>query len=150
MKIRDAEAKDAAQLDMLLTRLIRDEAQYDRNLRPDCQVTDNYSSKIGLDGHKLLLIEEAGEIVGYLYGYVCQVPGICKSPFAFLDAIFIDEKHRRKGYASMLIAQFREFAMERGACRIELTVVSDNTDAIDLYRKLSFVETKKHMKLEIS
>lgn len=143
MKIRDAELKDAQQLDLLLTRLIRDESKYDRNLNRECEIRDNYSSRIGPDGHKLTLIEEDGEIVGYLYGFIHHVPGVYQSPIAILDALFIDEKHRRKGYASMLIAEFRAFAAENGACRIELKVVSDNKHAVDLYTKLSFVETKK-------
>ena len=149
MKIRDTIPKDAEQLDLLLTRLIRDECQYDSNLNPDCEIHENYCHRIGLDGHKLLLAEEDGEIVGYLYGFVYEVPGICKAPIAALDALFIDERHRHKGYATMLIAAFREFAIEKGACQMELKVVSANKQAVDLYQKLSFAETKKYMKLEL-
>ena len=149
MVIRDAEARDAVQLDKLLTRLIQDEAQYDSNLNRDCEIRDNYCHRIGLEGHKLILIEEGEEIVGFLYGFIQHVPGICKSPFAILDALFIDEQHRRKGYASMLISEFRTFAIKNSACRIELKVVSDNKHAVDLYEKLSFSETKKYMKMDI-
>jgi ribosomal protein S18 acetylase RimI-like enzyme len=49
----------------------------------------------------------------------------------------------------MLINTFRAFAAEKGACRIELKTVSGNQCAIDLYRKLSFTETKKYMKMEL-
>ena len=62
MKIRNAEPKDAEQLDMMLTRLIQDESRYDRNLNRECEIKDNYCNRIGLDGHKLILIEENGEI----------------------------------------------------------------------------------------
>ena len=149
MKIRDAEIKDAKQLDMLLTKLIHDEAQYDSNLRSDCQIKDNYCHRIGLEGHKLILIEEDGEIAGYLYGFIYHIPDIYKSPIAIIDALFIDKPYRRRGYASMLIDAFRAFAAENGACQIELKVLSGNTHAVGLYNKLSFVETKKNMKLEL-
>ena len=112
MKIRDAEAKDTQQLDMLLAQLIREEAQYDGNLNRACEIKDNYCHRIGLEGHKLILIEVEEEIVGYLYGFIHHIPGVYKSPIAILDALFIDEKHRRRGYASMLIAAFRTFAKE--------------------------------------
>ena len=149
MIIRDAEAKDAAKLDWLLTQLIRDEAQYDSNLEPTCVAADNYGSKIGLNGHKLLLIEEDdGQIVGFLYGFLCHVPGIWRSPVAFLDALFIEVQHRRKGYASRLIAAFRAYARENGACRIELKVVAGNDPAVKLYQKLSFSTARYHMKSE--
>ena len=56
MKLRDATPADAARLDELLTKLIHDEAQYDSNLNGSYVVTDNYLDRIGLEGHKLLLI----------------------------------------------------------------------------------------------
>ena len=149
MRIRDAELKDANQLDALLTGLIRDEAQYDCNVNRTCEIKDNYCRLIGMEGHKLLLAEEDGEIVGYLYGFIYRVPGVYKSPGAILDALFVEEKHRRKGCASMLISGFREFARENGACQIELKVMSGNDRAINLYRKLSFAEMKKHMRMEL-
>ena len=149
MIIRDAELKDARQLDLLLTRLIRYEAQYDSNLNGNCEINENYCNRIGLEGHKLILAEEDGEIIGYLYGFLYHIPGVYESPIAILDALFIDEKHRRKGYASKLIAEFRTFARENGAVQIELKVVSNNKNAVDLYRKLSFMETKKYMKMSL-
>ena len=149
MKMRDAEAKDAQQLDVLLTKLIREESRYDSNLNEACEIRDNYIGRIGLDGHKLILIEEDGEIVGYLYGFIYDVPGVYKSPIAILDALFVEEKHRRKGFASMLIDAFRTFAKENGACRIELKVISGNEPAAGLYEKLYFSETKKYMKMEL-
>jgi len=147
--IRDAEPKDTEQLDMLLTRLIRDEGKYDSNLDPKCEIKENYCNRIGLEGHKLILAEEQGKIAGYLYGFVYHVPGICIAPIAVIDALFVDEKHRRKGYASKLIAEFRTFAIENKACQIELKVVSDNQNAVALYEKLSFTETKKYMKMQL-
>ena len=56
MKLRNATTADAARLDTLLTRLIHDEVQYDSNLNGSYVVTDNYRDRIGLEGHKLLLI----------------------------------------------------------------------------------------------
>ena len=147
MELRDAEMKDAKQLDRMLERLIREESRYDGNLRRDCHIQNNYCDRIGMDGHKLILIEDCGEILGYLYGFVCHVPGIYQSPIGIVDALFVEEKHRRKGYASMLISAFKEFAKENGACRVELKVVSDNEPAVALYKKLSFTETRKYMKL---
>lgn len=149
MKIRDAEKKDAKQLDMLLTRLIRYESQYDNNLNSDCEMKENYCNLIGLDGHKCILIEEEGEIIGYLYGFIYHIPAIHKFPTAIIDALFIDEKYRRKGYASMLITEFRKFAVENGASQIELKVVSDNLGAVGLYEKLTFAETKKYMQMKL-
>lgn len=149
MKMRDAKAEDTSRLDALLSKLICDESQYDGNLNQECEVKDNYCGRIGLDGHKLLLIEDNEEVVGYLYGFIYHIPGIYKAPIAIIDALFVEEAHRRKGYASMLISEFKKFAGENGVCRIELKVMSDNMPALSLYEKLSFSETKKYMKMEL-
>ncbi len=149
MRIRDAELKDAKQLDKLLSKLIQYESQYDSNLVHDCIIEDNYCNRIGLDGHKLILVEENEEIMGYLYGFIYHVPGVYKSPIAIVDSLFVDENHRRKGYATLLMKVFRNFAIEKGACQIELKVVSENRPAVDLYNKLTFMETKKYMKIKL-
>lgn len=149
MKIRDAKIKDANRLDELLTELIHDETQYDHNLNNNCVITENYISRIGLEGHKLLVAEIDNKIIGYLYGFIYQIPNIWNEPVAILDALFIEEKYRRNGYASMLIEEFKVFAKENGACRIELKVVTNNKCALKLYEKHNFEETKKYMYLEI-
>lgn len=149
MKLRDAEPGDAPKLDELLTRLIRDEAQYDSNVNGDCVITDNYAGRIGLEGHKLLLIEEGGEIVAYLYGFLYEIPGVYRRPMAILDALYVEEEHRRKGYASALITAFKAFAAESGVCRIELKALSNNEAALGLYETCGFCETKKYMKMEL-
>ena len=149
MIIRDAVVTDAEHLDMLLEKLIQDESQYDSNLNRNCEVKDNYCHRIGLDGHRAILVEEQGTIVGYAYGFLYSVPGIYHSQIAILDALFVDEQHRRKGYATKLISAFRTFAKENGACRLELKVLSNNKSAMALYEKLSFTEMKKYIKMEL-
>ena len=126
MKLRDATPADAARLDELLTKLIHDEAQYDSNLNGSYVVTDNYLDRIGLEGHKLLLIEDEGEIIAFLYGFLYEIPGMFVKPIAILDALYVEEAYRRKGCAAQLISAFKSFAAESGTCRVELKVLSRN------------------------
>ena len=146
--IRDATPEDASYLDSLLTRLIRDESHYDPNIRTDAAVVDNYGQRIGLPGHKLLVCETEGHIVGYLYGFVYCIENIMRRPVAILDALFVDEAYRHQGCASMLISEFHKFAAENGACRMELKVLTENTGAIRLYQNQGFSETKKYMVMD--
>lgn len=147
--IRDAIPEDASKLDELLTELIQDEAQYDANLNVNCVVTDNYSGRIGLEGHKLLVAECCEKTVGFIYGFIYHIPEMMNNPIVILDALFIDEKYRRMGIAHMLFSEFKKFAQESGACRIELKVLSRNTAALELYSNLSFTEAKKYMFLNL-
>ena len=95
MKLRDATPADAARLDELLTKLIHDEAQYESNLNGSYVVTDNYLDRIGLEGHKLLLIEDEGEIIAYLYGFLYELTGMIEKPIAIHDALYVEEAYRR-------------------------------------------------------
>lgn len=149
MKLRDATPADAARLDALLTKLIRYEAQYDSNFIDSYVVIDNYLDRIGLEDHKLLLIEDEGEIVAFLYGFLYEIPGMLAKPIAILDALYVEEAYRWKGCAAQLISAFKSFAAESGACRIELKVLSNNETALRLYEKLSFKETKKYMTMDL-
>ena len=149
MNLREAVPADAARLDALLTKLIHYEAQYDSNLIDSYVVTDNYLDRIDLEGHKLLLIEDEGEIVAFLYGFLYEIPGMFAKPIAILDALYVEGAYRRKGYAARLISAFKPFAEENGACRIELKVLSRNEAALRLYEKLSFKETKKYMTMDL-
>lgn len=150
MKLREAAPADAARLDALLTKLIHYEAQYDPNLKRSYVVADNYRDRIGLEGHKLLLIEDGGEIAAFLYGFLYEIPGMFAKPVAILDALYVEEAYRRKGCATQLISAFKAFAAESGACRVELKVLTDNETALHLYEKLLFKETKKYMAMELS
>ena len=143
MKLRDATPADAARLDELLTKLIHDEAQYDSNLNGSYVVTDNYLDRIGLEGHKLLLIEDEGEIIAFLYGFLYEIPGMFVKPIAILDALYVEEAYRQ------LIYPINSFAAESGTCHVELKVLSRNETALRLYEKLSFKETKKYMAMDL-
>lgn len=144
--IRKARMEDANTLDAMLTELIGYETRYDSNLDASYQVQDNYARLVEEPGCALLVAEAEGRIVGFLYGFLYQIPGMHVKPMALLDALFVSEPYR--GIATALFSAFRRFAAEKGACRIELKVMSRNENALRFYEKLSFQECKKYMTLD--
>ena len=144
--IRKARMEDANTLDAMLTELIGYETRYDSNLDASYQVQDNYARLVEEAGCALLVAEAEGRIVGFLYGFLYQIPGMHVKPMALLDALFVSEPYR--GIATALFSAFRRFAAEKGACRIELKVMSRNENALRFYEKLSFQECKKYMTLD--
>ena len=147
MVIRKAMKSDGAALDALLIKLIRDETRYDSNLSPEVVIKDNYSERIETEGNTAFLAEDDGTIVGYLYGFLYQIPGMMLRPVAIMDALYVEEAYRGQGIARELFQRFREFAEEGHAGKIELKVLSDNTKAMALYETLGFCEKKKYMEL---
>lgn len=145
VRIRDAKATDAAILDDMLTRLVRYEAKWDSNINSQYTAENNYGNMIGQPGYKLIVAEVDDEIVGYLCGFIVQMP-TQKMPTAILDAIYVDEHCRNKGCASAMISEFKLFALNEGAATIELKVFSDNEPANKLYSKIMFEENKKYLR----
>lgn len=102
MVIRKAMKSDGAALDALLTKLIRDETRYDSNLSPEVVIKDNYAQRIEEEGSSAFVAEEDGNIVGYLYGFLYQIPGMMLRPVAIMDALYVEEAYRGQGIAREL------------------------------------------------
>lgn len=145
MHIRQAQAKDGAAMDALLTELIRYEARFDANMDPTATVTDNYARLLDQEECVAFVAEEDGRVVGYLYGLVYELPGMLYRPVARLDAPYVQEAHRGKGAVKALCRAFAALAAERGAVKMELKVFCRNAPALGLYEALGFRETKKYM-----
>ena len=56
--------------------------------------------------------------MGYLYGFLYQIPGMMLRPVAIMDALYVEEAYRGQGIARELFQRFREFAEEGHAGRI--------------------------------
>ena len=145
MRIREAKQEDCAALDALLTKLIRDEVRYDPNLCESFTVENNYARQLEQKGCKAFLAEENGAVVGYVYGYVFDIPQMFRRPVAVLDALYVEEAFRCRGIARQLLEAFRRFAEERHAGAVELKVLSENAGAVRLYEAMGFSENKKYM-----
>ena len=145
IKIRDAKTTDAAILDNMLTKLVHYEAKWDSNINSQYAAENNYGNMIDQPGCKLIVAEVNDEIVGYLCGFIVQMP-TQKKPTAILDAIYVDEHCRNMGCASAMINEFKLFALNEGAVTIELKVFSNNEPANKLYSKMMFEENKKYLR----
>ena len=68
----------------------------------------------------------------------------------WVEWIWIEPEHRRRGYATAALYRLEAEARRRGATRCGLDVWMDNPGAVALYRKLGYATTKASMVKELA
>ncbi len=86
---------------------------------------------------KFLIYEENSEAVGL----ISVTRGKWrKNHVATIGGIAVPSSHQGKGVATRMITQLIDILIQEGLTRLELFVESDNPNAINLYKKLGFIE----------
>jgi ribosomal protein S18 acetylase RimI-like enzyme len=76
---------------------------------------------------------------------VASVTTVVEAPWddtpagAFIIEVMVHPAHRRRGLATCLLSLAAKESRQRGRETVALRVISDNTKALSLYRKLGFV-----------
>jgi GNAT superfamily N-acetyltransferase len=91
-----------------------------------------------LPGYELIVAEEAGKVVGTTV--LAILPGMAHgvSPFAVIEYVVVDEKHRCKGVGKKLMEYCIECAKKASCYKIMLTSDKRRTEAHEFYKSLGF------------
>ncbi|HET7465118.1 MAG TPA: GNAT family N-acetyltransferase, partial [Candidatus Dormibacteraeota bacterium] len=95
--------------------------------------------------HHLFLALAGGKPVGFVSGVELTHPD--KGTEMFLYELAVDERHRRMGIASELIAALRDLARKRGCYDMWVLTDHDNKAALGTYRKSGTDEESSHVML---
>ena len=93
-----------------------------------------------------------GVIVGYAITNVIHRP---LSPYNLersyyhVEEFGVDEKHRRMGAATALIAYMRDDAKAKGLNKIELDMWSFNDSALAFYEAVGFTTYRRYMEMDV-
>ena len=114
--------------------------------------TENFLESFFENDDKVIflgIIDE--EIVAYSFLECMNVsmPMMVKRKFAYVHDFAVLERFRRQGIASRLMAYVEEYAIERGASRIELAVHLFSEDAITMYEKIGFSPRAMRMEKDL-
>jgi aminoglycoside 6'-N-acetyltransferase I len=72
-----------------------------------------------------------------------HVNGCATSPVAFLEGIYVQPKHRRKGLARLLCRAVEDWAKRIGCREFASDALIDNTSSHSMHRALGFEETER-------
>ena len=139
MVIRVLDDERANICDILLTKLIQDERQYDKSIDKGFVVKDYFKNVIKNEENILLCYEENNIIKGYIY--LKQIINNNKKGY-LIDGLYVEELYRNKGIASKLIEKALNITKDNGIEVLEINVMSQNKKAIKLYKKYGFNEFK--------
>lgn len=91
------------------------------------------------DPHRLVLIAvDDGVVVGHLTGVVTEPTTMRPVRVATLSSLYVFADHRRGGVGARLVGEFRTWAGQRHADRLEVTAYAANERALAFYRQQGF------------
>ncbi|TVT29428.1 GNAT family N-acetyltransferase [Salinicoccus cyprini] len=74
---------------------------------------------------------------------VDYVPGAESSPAGYLEGIFVENEHRRKGYARTLVDACEQWATDKGCSDFASDCLLDNHNSIEMHQHLGFTEVER-------
>ena len=93
----------------------------------------------------LFTAKRKGEAVAFAQ---CQlrhdyVEGTASSPVGYLEGIFVDEAHRKRGLAAALLRACEAWAKEQGCAEFASDCELDNTDSLRFHLAAGFTEANR-------
>jgi GNAT superfamily N-acetyltransferase len=82
-----------------------------------------------------LIVESAGEVVGYAIFYTTFSTFECRSGI-WLEDVYVRPEHRRGGIGLRIMEHLAALALERGHVRFEWVALDWNQPALNFYAKL--------------
>jgi len=109
---------------------------YDEHLREDTEGYVRLNPKEAV----LFVAEDNNELIGYIYGRVLNRPKKVFSKVGMVEDWFVEEKYRGRKVGAMLWKKLIEWFKNKGCNCLELDVYPKNKHAVNIYRKLGFID----------
>ena len=139
--------EEANYCDKLLTKLIREESLYENVIFIDFIVNDYFKNEIKNKNNILLVYEENGIIEGYIYLKAIKD----EEQIGYLiDGLYVEEEYRNQKIATKLLEYSLSILSEKKISFVDINVLSKNTIAKKLYKKIGFEEYKIQMRKRIN
>lgn len=138
--LRPFKQEDALGVKELILAILTGEYPFDKSAYSDSDL-DRIGEVYGGKNDSFFVIEDGGEVVGTV-----GVKGETKDD-ALLRRLFVDLKHRKRGYGAELLTRAIEFCKGQGYRRIIFRCTDRMADAMKLCTRKGFTETET---LEVS
>lgn len=145
MEIREVKTIEEARIcDTLLTKLIQDEAKYNKLVNQNF-VVNNYFENIYMnETNSLLIAVDNNIIIGYIFNKLIDSE-VDNIKVSLIDGLYVETNYRNKGIASSLIEASLKWAKTNNVNAVKIKVITENQAALKLYEKYNFGEIAKEM-----
>ncbi|MCH5198830.1 MAG: GNAT family N-acetyltransferase [Oscillospiraceae bacterium] len=116
------------------------------------QSAEFIESIISEDSSDILVYEDSGIIVGFILLQAKTRPDfsfMIQGKYCYIMDIIVTENSRGNGYATELLNAAKNWAKEKECVFLNLDVLTNNTGAIALYKKLGFIPKAQEMYCKI-
>ncbi len=153
MKIITAQTKFANDIAVLYSGLNESMGESAPNYFKKAEQSIDYINEIISEADSDFIIAvDNNKVIGFaLVESKSTPPFDCFVPhkYTYLMDLFVDKSYRKQGIAKALMAAVKQWANEHEADFIELTVMSNNDNAISLYEGLGYNDFAKRMRLKL-
>lgn len=110
---------------------------------------NSFKEHLNSDWGILLLAKTNNKPIGYICGSICNYPFRHINPICEIDNMFILEGYRKQGVGKILVKEFIREATIKGAKRIRVGTIFQNTNAIKFYKSLGLGEFELYLEKEL-
>ena len=142
MIIQIIDELDCNQCDILLTKLIQDEKQYDDTISDNFVVKNYFKNIVKLKDNILLGYKKDNKIVGYLYLKPIE-------NHYLIDGLYVEKEYRNQSIATSLIKEAEKILKQKGIKYVDINVLNNNKLAKDIYESLEFKAFKIELRKEL-
>jgi len=143
IKIRAGNIMDVSSLQNLNNEVFIDNAKYDEDIIQNWATGEGgkrYFTDLFLQENSLCLIaEEDNKSIGYLVARHKQID-YRKSRYLEIENMGVNPEHRGKGIGNLLLLECAKWAKKHNYQKLFVNAYTENKNAINFYKKNSFVE----------
>jgi GNAT superfamily N-acetyltransferase len=124
---------------------------YNRNWMYEPAGIDYFTRRIAnADGNSICLVASSeNNIIGYLAAYVGTCAYRSLNPIVELENMFVTEQFRGQGVGTLLVERMKTIAQTKGAKRMRVGLLADNTKAQAFYAECGFKSHELIMESEL-
>lgn len=114
------------------------------NADPD-ELLKEYDEALSDDGNAFFIKYEGVEAAGFAHCALRRdyTEGVSNLPAGYLEAVFVKEKYRRKGFARELVAEAEEWARAKGCTEFASDCECSNEESIAFHKAAGFGEANR-------